>query len=122
MANIFQRFFREWAIERRRKAERATVDLKGEEIVYTRRRRPQRMAWKDIVRIDAGVVALVSGDLFKVAIVSEKMRWEIDEFVDGFAALEAEIFKRFPSVHDKWLELHRAHAHRDILETLWKRE
>ena len=81
------------------------------------------MTWKDIVQIDAGVIALVSGDLFKIAIVSASgMRWEMDEFVDGFAALEAEIFKRFPSVHDKWLELHRAHAHRDILETLWKRE
>jgi hypothetical protein len=122
MPNVVQRFLREWKIERQRKRQRPTVDLKGEEIVFTRRRKRERLAWDAIVQIDAGVLALVSGDLFYVAIVAPNLRWEMDEFVDGFAALEAEIFKRYPTVRDKWTELHRAHAHNDILVTLWKRE
>jgi len=121
MANVIQRFLREWAIERRRKAERATVDVRDDHIVYTRRRKPLRAKWDEITQIDAGVLALVSGDLFYVAIVANGKRWEIDEFVDGFAALENAIFARFPDAREKWLELHRAHAHRDILHVLWKR-
>lgn len=122
MPNVMQRFLREWRIERRRKRERATVDLRGEEIVYTRKRKPQRIAWEAIAQIDAGVLAMVSGDLLYVVIAGSNLRWEIDEFVDGFAALETAIQSRYPSVREKWLELHRAHAHNDILVTLWKRD
>lgn len=122
MPNVMQRFLREWRIERRRKRERATVDLKGDDIVYSRRRKKQNIAWDAITQIDAGVLAMVSGDLLYVAIVARNLRWEIDEFVDGFAALETAIQSRFPAVREKWLELHRAHAHNDILVTLWKRD
>jgi hypothetical protein len=117
-----QRFLREWRIERRRKRERPTVDLRGEEIVLTRSRKAQRIAWDAVTAIDAGVLALVSGDLLYVAVIAPNLRWEIDEFVEGFSNLEAAIQSRFPAMREKWLELHRAHAHNDILVTLWKRD
>jgi len=122
MANVVERFLREWKIERRRRRQRPTVDIRSEEIVYTRKRKAQRVSWDAITQIDAGVLALVSGDLLYVAIVAPNTRWEIDEFVEGFANLETAIQARFPTVREKWLELHRAHAHNDILVTLWKRE
>ncbi len=122
MPNVMQRFLREWRIERRRKRQRPTVDLKGEEIVYTRRRKAQRVGWNAITRIDAGVLALVSGDLLYVAIEAPNLNWEIDEFTEGFANLETAIQSRFPDVRAKWLELHRAHAHNDIRVTLWTRD
>jgi hypothetical protein len=122
MPNVIKRFLREWKIERRRRRELATVDLKGDEIVYTRRRRRQRVAWDAIAQIDGGVLALVSGDLLYVVIVAPNLRWEIDEFTEGFAGLETAIHERIPGVREKWLELNRAHAHNDILVTLWKRE
>jgi len=122
MPHVIQRFLREWSIERRRRRERATVDLKGDEIVYTRRRKAQRVAWDAITEIDAGVLAMVSGDLLYVVIVAPGLRWQIDEFTEGFSGLENAVQARFPTVREKWLELHRAHGHNDILVTLWKRD
>jgi len=122
MPNLIQRFLREWRIERRRRRERATVDLKGDEIVYKRRRKAQHVKWSEITEIDGGVLAMVSGDLLYVVIVAPNLRWQIDEFTEGFAGLETAIHTRIPGVREKWLELNRAHAHNDILVTLWKRE
>lgn len=122
MPNVMQRFLREWRIERRRKRQRPTIDLRGDEIVFTRRRKPQRVAWNAITQIDAGVLAMVSGDLLYIVITAPGLRWEIDEFADGFAGLENALQSRMPGVREKWLELHRAHAHNDILVTLWTRD
>lgn len=123
MANAVQRFFREWGIERRRKRERATVDVREDHLVFTRRRKPLRVNWADVSQVDAGVMALVSGDLLYVTISATNVtRLMIDEFVDGFAALENALFARWPQIREKWNELHRAHTHQDILVTLWKRD
>jgi hypothetical protein len=121
MTNIVHRFFREMILERRRKWQRPTIDIRDEHFIYTRRRKPLRVLWSDVSQIDAGVLAMVSGDLFYVALVVKGARLEIDEFADGFRLLENAIFARWPDVQAKWLELHKAHAHKDILVTLWKR-
>jgi len=121
MTNIVHRFFREMVIERRRKWQRPTIDIRADHFIYTRRRKPLRVMWSDVTQIDAGVLAMVSGDLFYVGIAVKGERLEIDEFVDGFRLLENVIFERWPNVQAKWLELHKAHQHKDVLVTLWKR-
>lgn len=121
MTNVVHRFFREMILERRRKWQHPTIDIHEDHFVFTRRRRPLRVLWSDVSQIDAGVLAMVSGDLFYVAVVVKGTRLEMDEFVDGFLPFENAIFVRWPEVKAKWHELHKAHAHKDILTTLWKR-
>ena len=119
MANILQRFIREVTEPRKRRKERATLDVGDAGFVFTRRRTPVSLRWDEITEIAVGMHAIVSGEIFYTAISGAGQRLEIDEFVEGFSNLESALFEHFPSVRARFTAIQTEPAGDDRLEVLW---
>jgi len=120
MANKFQRLLREIKQTRKRRRERATLDVNAEGFVLTRRHKPVSLKWDEVTEIAAGSLAIFSGEIFYTVVSGDGLRLEIDEFVEGFNNFEAALFRYFPSTRGRFTELQIEAAGDDRLEVLWK--
>ena len=114
--SLLRRVRNSWRLWRR--GVYGTIDLVPDGFVYTRKGRAARILWNDVQRIDAGVLDLLTSDLFYVVVHTASQNLTIEEIVDGFRQLENGIFERWPQVQESWTALYRAPASQPRHETL----
>ncbi|HEY5048573.1 MAG TPA: hypothetical protein VII49_11200 [Rhizomicrobium sp.] len=98
-----------------------TLDLLPDGFEYMRRRRPVRIRWDEIMRVDAGMRDYLTVDLFYTIIHTAREKIVVDELVDGFRQLEESVFQHWPHVRERWLALQGTPHHQPQCETLWQR-
>lgn len=114
--SLLRRLCNSWRLWRR--GVYGTIDLIPDGFVYTRKRRSARILWNDVKRIDAGVLDLLTSDLFYVVVHTASENFRIEEIVDGFRQLENAIFERWPQIQEPWTALYKAPASQPRFETL----
>jgi hypothetical protein len=106
---------------RERSKKPGTVDIVPEGLVVTRGNASTTIRWDDVVEIDGGVRDNLSIDLFFVVIHTKDAKATIDEFNDGFRALENAILERWPGVRDRFVALQCGNPQHPLYEVLWRK-
>lgn len=120
MANSFRRFMREITQSRKRRKDRAAVDVDAEGFVFTCRGRSTAMKWQELTKLTAGTYAMMWSEVLFVRIAGTAGEVEFDEFVDGFRNFEAAMLKEFPTVRVPFLALQTNSSRDDRLDLLWQ--
>jgi hypothetical protein len=97
------------------------VDILPDGLNFSRGRDSTRIRWDEVTQIDGGVRDSLSIDLFFVVIHARDAKVTIDEFDDGFRALENSILERWPEVRERFIALQCGAPHQPLYETLWRR-
>ena len=105
----------------RRRSRICTIDLVDDGFVLTVRKRPRRVPWSDIVRIDAGIRDYVSSDELYFVMATAKLQLEIQELDDGFRLFELELFARWPQIREPIETMQRGNPHEPAFATVWRR-
>jgi hypothetical protein len=114
--SLLRRVRNSWRLWRR--GVYGTIDLIPDGFVYTRRGKAARILWNDVVRIDAGVLDLLTSDLVYVVVHTNSETFTIEEIVDGFRQLENATFEHWPDIQESWTALYKAPASQPRHETL----
>ena len=119
MTSAFQRFMREAKETRRRRRDKATVDLTEDGFVFTCRGQPVAVCWDDVTKLSAGTFAMTTGEVYFVRVAAGAMEVQIDEFADGFAIFERALIERYPQIRERILALQTTASRHDRLVELW---
>ncbi len=119
MTSHLQRFLREIKEARKRRKDKAAVDLTGNGFIFTRRRQPVCVEWDAVTTLAAGTHAMISGEVFFVQVTTAETVIEIDEFADGFAGFEQALGDRFPGAREGLYALQASTSTHDRLDVLW---
>ena len=119
-ASLWQRIVNTWRHNRRKRG--YAIDMRPDGFIFTARRRATAMNWSDVTRIDIGLRACLTFDVFYVQIFTGNTSVYIEELDDGFRQFEFAMFERWPQIRPLWQELLKVGPSRAQHHTVWQRD